>query len=144
MINEEIKRKHIDLLVEDFLRLGYLTVSRKYGIYLPEPQKVGKFSIDVIARYNKNFAIGLTLNDEDVNRSDLMDMINFLASRKTKFTNKRVMLFLGVVPNHYQRIKILLSSLGDIVRKNIKLFNLNERQVSSRHLSKIQTRLFVS
>ncbi|MCH7827818.1 MAG: hypothetical protein IIC75_07600 [Bacteroidetes bacterium] len=144
MINEEIKRKHIDLLVEDFLRLGYLTVSRKYGIYLPEPQKVGKFSIDVIARYNKNFAIGLTLNDEDVNRSDLMDMINFLASRKTKFTNKRVMLFLGVVPNHYQRIKILLSSLGDSVRKNIKLFNLNERQVSSRHLSKIQTRLFVS
>ena len=144
MINEEIKRKHIDLLVEDFLRLGYLTVSRKYGIYLPEPQKVGKFSIDVIARYNKNFAIGLTLNDEDVNRSDLMDMINFLASRKTKFTNKRVMLFLGVVPNHYQRIKILLSSLGDSVRENIKLFNLNERQVSSRHLSKIQTRLFVS
>ncbi|MCH8169519.1 MAG: hypothetical protein IIB07_00085 [Bacteroidetes bacterium] len=144
MIKEEIKRKHIDLLVEDFCRLGYLTVSRKFGTYLPDPQKVGKYSIDVIARYNKNFAIGLTLNDEDINRSDLMDMISFLATRKTKFTNKRVMLFLGVVPDYYQKIRILLSSLGDSVRKNIKLFNLNERQVSSRHLSKMQTRLFVS
>jgi len=144
MIKEETKSKHIDLLVEEFWRLGYLTVSRKLGTYLPEPQKVGKYSVDVISRYNKNFAIGLTLNNEDINRTDLMDMINFLATRKTRYTNKRVMLFLGVVPDHYQRIRILLSSLEDSERKNIKLFNLNERQVSSRHLSRIQTRLFVS
>lgn len=144
MIKEEIKSKQIDLLVEEFWRLGYLTISRKLGTYLSEPQKVGKYSVDVIARYNKNPAIGLTLDDEDVNRTDLMEMINFLATRKTRYTNKRVMLFLGVVPDHYQKIKILLSSLEDNVRKNIKLFNLNERQVSHRHLSKMQTRLFVS
>ncbi|HED08252.1 MAG TPA: hypothetical protein ENI57_09070 [Ignavibacteria bacterium] len=144
MIKEEIKSKQIDLLVEEFWRLGYLTISRKLGTYLPEPQKVGKYSVDVIARYNKNPAIGLTLDDEDVNRTDLMEMINFLATRKTRYTNKRVMLFLGVVPDHYQKIRILLSSLEDDVRKNIKLFNLNERQVSHRHLSKMQTRLFVS
>lgn len=144
MIKEEIKSKQIDLLVEEFWRLGYLTISRKLGTYLSEPQKVGKYSVDVIARYNKNPAIGLTLDDEDVNRTDLMEMINFLATRKTRYTNKRVMLFLGVVPDHYQKIRILLSSLEDNVRKNIKLFNLNERQVSHRHLSKMQTRLFVS
>ena len=54
MIKEEMKRKQIDLLVEEFWKLGYLTVSRKLGTYLPEPQKVGKYSVDVIARYNKN------------------------------------------------------------------------------------------
>lgn len=144
MINEEIKRKNIDLLVEEFWKLGYLTVSRKLGTYLPEPQKVGKYSIDVIARYNKNFAIGLTLNEEDTKRKDLMKMIIFLATRKTKFTNKKVMFFLGVTPDHYQKLRILLSSLDESVRKNIKLFNLAEKLVSSRHLSKMQTRLFVS
>ena len=144
MIKEEIRRKNIDLLVEEFWKLGYLTVSRKLGTYLPEPQNVGKYSVDVIARYNKNFAIGLTLNDEDVKRTDLREMVNFLATRKTRYTSKTVILFLGVVPNHYQRLRILLSTLEESVRKNIKLFNLAEKQINSRHLSKLQTRLFVS
>jgi len=144
MIKEEIKRKNIDLLVEEFWKLGYLTVSRKLGTYLPEPQNVGKYSVDVIARYNKNFAIGLILNDENTKRKDLIEMINFLATRKTRFTNKTVILFLGVVPNQYQKLRILLSSLDESIRKNIKLFNISEKQISTRHLSKQQTRLFVS
>jgi len=144
MINEEDKRKQIDLLVEGFWKLGYLTVSRKFGTYLPEPQNVGKYSVDIVARYNKNYAIGLTLNDDELHREDIMEEINFLASRKTKFTNKRVMLFLGVGPDHFQKMRILISSLDVNVRKNIKLFNLSERQISTRHLSKYQTRLFVS
>jgi len=144
MINEEDKRKQIDLLVEEFWKLGYLTVSRKFGTYLPEPQNVGKYSVDIVARYNKNYAIGLTLNDDELHREDIMEEINFLASRKTKFTNKRVMLFLGVGPDHFQKMRILISSLDVNVRKNIKLFNLSERQISTRHLSKYQTRLFVS
>lgn len=144
MINEESKRKQIDLLVEEFWKLGYLTVSRKLGTYLPEPQKVGKYSVDIIARYNKNYAIGLTLNDDELHKEDLMEEIIYLASRKTKFTNKKVMLFLGVGPDHFQKMRILISSLEENVRKNIKLFNLTERQLNSRHLSKFQTRLFVS
>jgi len=124
--------------------LGYLTVSRKLGTYLPEPQKVGKYSVDIIARYNKNFAIGLTLNEEDVNKKDLMEMINYLATRKTRYTNKNVVLFLGVTPDHYQKLRILISSLEENVRNNIKLFNLAERKINPRHLSKLQTRLFVS
>ncbi len=143
-MNEEIKRKQIDLLVEEFWKLGYLTVSRKLGTYLPEPKNVGKYSVDIIGRYNKNFAIGKTLNNDDINNTDLLEMINFLATRKTKYTNKKVMLFLGVLPEHYRKLRILTSSLEESVRKNIKLFNLKERPISSRHLSKMQTGLFVS
>jgi len=144
MINEETKRKQIDLLVEEFGKLGYLTVSRKFGTYLPEPQYVGKYSVDIVARYNKNYAIGLALNDDELHKSDIMEEIIYLSSRKTKFTNKKVMLFLGVEPEHFQKMRILISSLEGNVRKNIKLFNLSEKQISTRHLSRYQTRLFVS
>ena len=89
MINEETKRKQIDLLVEEFWKLGYLTVSRKFGTYLPEPQYVGKYSVDIVARYNKNYAIGLALNDDELHKSDIMEEIIYLSSRKTKFTNKK-------------------------------------------------------
>lgn len=50
---ELMKRRTIDLLVEQFWKQGYLTISRKYGTYLPEPNKVGGFDVDIIGRQKK-------------------------------------------------------------------------------------------
>ena len=76
---ESAKRKYIDLLVEEFWKQGYLTVSRKYGTYLPEPAKVGDYDVDIIARFKKNYAIGITLSEEDLNDHNLINKIKFLS-----------------------------------------------------------------
>jgi hypothetical protein len=75
---EMMKRKSVDLLVEQFWKNGYLTVRRKFGTYLPEPAKVGNFDVDIIARYKDSYAIGLTLTKNDMNNAKIKEKIIFL------------------------------------------------------------------
>jgi hypothetical protein len=121
------KRKNIDLLVEHFWKHGYMTVSRRFGTYLPEPEKVGGFDVDIIARHKENYAIGVSLTEEDFNNPKLLEKINYLATRQTKFTNKKVFLFLGVPEAYYQNAKALLELLNPEIKKNIRLFRLVDR-----------------
>ncbi|MFZ0452943.1 MAG: hypothetical protein WCE54_23595 [Ignavibacteriaceae bacterium] len=124
-----IKRKNIDLLVEEFWKLGYLTVSRKYGTYLPEPSKVGKFEVDIVARQRKNYAIGITLTYSDLNDPSLIDKLNFLATRQTKYSNKRVILFVGVPRELFKNMKVLIDSFNPEIKNNIKLFEIIDRSI---------------
>ena len=119
-----IKRRNIDLLVEEFWKHGYLTVSRKYGTYLPEPSKVGVFEVDIVARQRNNYAIGITLGYADLNDPSAIDKLNYLATRQTKYTNKRVVLFVGVPKDLYKNAKALVDSLNPEVKNNIKLFEI--------------------
>lgn len=123
-----MKRKSVDLLVEQFWKQGYLTLSRKFGTYLPEPTKIGNFDIDIIAKYKKNYAIGITLTADDFAGTDLIDKINFLATRHTKFSNKKVVLFVGVPAEYIKNAKALLEMLNPEIRKNIKLLEIINRE----------------
>jgi hypothetical protein len=124
---DTLKRKNIDLLVEEFWKQGYLTVSRKYGTYLPEPSKVGNFEVDVVAKQRKNYAIGITLNNEDLNDPSLITKLIYLATRQTKYSNKRVILFVGVPLLYYKNAKALIDIIDPEIRKNIKLFEIIDR-----------------
>ena len=128
---DSIRRRYIDLLVEEFWKHGYLTVSRKYGTYLPEPAKVGEYDVDIIARYKKNYAIGITLSEEDLNDPNLINKIKFLATRQTKYTNKRVMLFIGVESEFFKNAKTLIELFEHDIKKNIKLFQIVEKAIPS-------------
>jgi hypothetical protein len=122
------RRKEIDLLIEEFWRKGYLTVSRKFGTYLPEPADIGGFEVDVVAKQRNTYAIGITLTDQDF--KDLMSIKNkllYLANRQTRGSNKKVQLFVGVSLNNFQRAKNLLEDLDSETRKNIKLFQILEK-----------------
>jgi uncharacterized protein YnzC (UPF0291/DUF896 family) len=123
-----MKRKSVDLLVEQFWKQGYLTLSRKFGTYLPEPTKIGNFDIDIIAKYKKNYAIGITLTADDFSANDLIDKINFLATRHTKFSNKRVTLFIGVPAEYFKNAKALLEMLNAEIKKNVKLIEIIDRE----------------
>ena len=137
-----IKRKNIDLLVEEFWKLGYLTVSRKFGTYLPEPSKVGKFEVDIVAKQRKNYAIGITLGYSDLNDPSLIEKLNFLATRQTKYSNKRVILFVGVPEELFKNMKVLIDSLDQEVKNNIKLFEIIDRSVTHRRTLRKEKVLF--
>jgi hypothetical protein len=120
-----MKRQSVDLLISQFWKNGYLTISRRYGTYLPEPQRMGGFEIDIVARYKKDYAIGLTLDEEDLDNPALLEKIEFLATRQTKFTNKRVLLYLGVPNNLRKKLDYIISTLEENIKKNIKVQSFN-------------------
>ena len=116
-----MKRQSVDLLIDQFWKNGYLTISRKFGTYLPEPQRMGGFDVDIVARYKKDYAIGITLDEMDVNDPELKNKIEFLATRQTKFTNKKVLLFIGIPNDLKKKIEFIISTMDENVRKNIKM-----------------------
>lgn len=136
------KQRSVDLLVERFWKQGYLTVSRKFGTYLPEPSKVGDFDVDIVARYKKNYAIGITLTESDLKDPKILEKLSFLATRQTKFTNKRVLLFVGVPNNLFKIAKELTDFLDQTARKNIRLFPIVEKFIPSRRREKEEATLF--
>lgn len=131
------RRKDVDALIEQFWKRGYMTLSRKYGTYLPEPDKVGIYDVDVIARYNDSFAIGIVLTDEDFfELKKTQNKIVYLSTRQTKFNGKKVALFVGVSLKNYKTAKNLLEILPQEVRNNIRLIQIIDRQNSEQTTSR--------
>jgi len=79
------ERYIVDSLVTQFWKRGYLTVSRRFGTYLPEPERVGDFEVDVVARQRNKYAIGISINEDELNSAELADKIYYLATRHTKY-----------------------------------------------------------
>lgn len=126
---DTVKRKNIDYLIEQFWKNGYLTLSRKFGTYLPEPEKIGGFDVDIIAKQGKEYALGITISEEDFRDPKLLDRISFLATRKTKFTQKQVLLYIGIPVEHLLLAKGLIDSLPNDIKTNIKLFSLADKSL---------------
>ena len=126
------ERKAIDLLVNEFWRLGFFTISRRFGTYLPEPENIGKFSVDVVGRLKEKYAVGITLKKEDIFSSDLIEKINFLASRRTKYSDKSITLFIGVPDTYFKQVKEILSNVDEKIKKNIKLIKIIENDIDSK------------
>jgi hypothetical protein len=122
-MNED-PRKNIDLLLVQFWKRGYMTVSRRYGTYLPEPAKVGMFDVDIVARHKDDYAIGINLSQTDFTDDKIVNKLKYLATRRTKFTNRKVKLFVGVSNKYFTHAKRLLEQLEPEVQKNIKLFQI--------------------
>ncbi len=124
-----MKRKNIDYLIEQFWKNGYLTVRRKFGTYLPEPEKIGGFDVDIIARQGKDYALGITIFEDDFKDPKLLDRITYLATRRTKFTQKKVVLYVGVSEDHILLAKGLINSLSNEIKSNIMLFSLVDKSL---------------
>ncbi|MGE5681390.1 MAG: hypothetical protein ACM34K_10980 [Bacillota bacterium] len=123
-------RESVDKLINHFWQNGYLTVSRKFGTYLPAPQPVGSYNVDAVGRYKRKFALGIILNEEELKDSSAVGKLNFLATRQTKFSNTKVTLFIGVEPDNAVKARRLIGSLSQDAKKNIKLVFLAENSIT--------------
>jgi hypothetical protein len=120
-MKESLRQRKVDDLVSHFWKNGYLTLSRRYGKYLPEPSKIGKYDVDAIGKLKKKYAIGVILNTEDLQDSTIYSKLEYLATRHTKYSNKRVTLFVGVPKELFNKVKLCVSSLSQEAQKNIKV-----------------------
>lgn len=121
-------RENVDKLINHFWQNGYLTVSRKFGTYLPAPQPVGTYSVDAVGRYKRKFALGIILNDDDLLDNNTVNKLKFLATRQTKFSNTKVALFVGIDPDNALKAKYLIDSLPGEAKRNIKLVFLADKR----------------
>lgn len=127
-MNTELKND-IDALIEQFWKRGFMTISRKFGTYLPEPSFVGGYDVDVIARYKNLYAIGIVLKENDfANLNHIKEKIICLSSKHTKFSNKPVNLYIGVSPLNFFKTKQIVSELPENLRKNIYVIQLFEKE----------------
>ncbi len=117
-------QERVDALIEQFWKNGYLTISRKFGKYLPSPNPIGKYEVDAIAKYKKKIVIGITLSEEDIMDPKTISKINFLATRHTKYSHQRVTLFVGVPKDSTYKAKLVISGLDEEIKKNIKIVPL--------------------
>ncbi len=119
-------QERVDKLISQFWKYGYLTISRRYGKYLPDPKPVGKYEVDAIAKYKKKLAIGIVLGEEDFNDQKIRQKLTFLATRHAKYSRTNVKLFIGVVKRFAVNARSLISDLKEEHKKNIKLVVLDE------------------
>jgi len=138
------ERYIVDSLVAQFWKRGYLTVSRRFGTYLPEPERVGEFNVDVVARLRNKYAIGISLSEDELNNVELADKIYYLATRHTKFSNKPVILFIGVPDKYYKQVKNLLEKMNKEIRRNIKLIQIIDESISKTNISKQKSKVLFS
>ncbi len=118
----------VDELIKHFWKNGYLTVKRKYGNYLPAPEQIGTYEIEAIGKKINNYAIGITLTNDDIKESNLIKKLEFLASRHTKYTHKNVLLFVAVPQNLFSKVKKLIVSIDPAIRKNIRLVSIQDKK----------------
>lgn len=119
------KRERVDSLIDHLWKNGYLTLSRKYGRYLPSPPPIGQFEVDAIAKYKKKIAIGLTISEEDINDPRLISKIEYIITKHPNYQSGRITLFLGVPAQYTLKLEMLISTLGEEIRRNIKIVSVS-------------------
>lgn len=120
----KLKRERVDYLIDHLWQNGYLTLSRKFGKYLPAPPMMGDYEVDAVAKYKKKIAIGLTISDEELNDHLFLSKLEFLANYNSRFPLNKITLFLGVPYNSLVKASLLISSLSETTQKHIRIITL--------------------
>jgi len=118
------KSDRVDYLIDHLWQHGYLTLSRKFGKYLPAPPMMGEYEVDAVAKYKKKIALGLTITEDELNDPKFLNKLNFLANYSSRFPQNRITLFLGVPNNAIVKASLLVSSLQDETQKHIRIISL--------------------
>ncbi|MCX6168730.1 MAG: hypothetical protein NTX65_05300 [Ignavibacteriales bacterium] len=121
-----LKRERVDYLIDHLWQHGYLTLSRKFGKYLPAPPLMGEYEVDAVAKYKKKIALGLTVTDEELNDHSFLSKLDFLANYSARFPQNRITLFIGVPYNSLVKASLLISSLDEETQKHIKIITIPE------------------
>ena len=115
----------VEKLIDHFRQRGYLTLSRRFGKYLPEPEPVGNYEVDAIGKYKKKVAIGITLTENDMDDPKIYSKLSFLSTKYAHLQTRRVMLFVGVPKPLIGKARNIIAALDEEAKKRIKLVAIN-------------------
>ena len=111
----------VDAIIESFWKDGYLTLSRRFGKFLPDPKPLGEYSVDAVGKYKRKFAVGVIIKSDEFEDPKLISKLQYLASRYDRKSNARVTLFVGVAKDDLLSMNQLLKKIDPQFRRNIKV-----------------------
>ena len=114
-------KEQVDGLIDQLWKNGYMTLSRKYGKYLPAPPLMGKYEVDAVAKYKRKIAVGITVSDEELNNHSFLGKLEFLSNYPHHSFGNKITLFIGVQNDSLAKASLLISSLDEETQKHIKL-----------------------
>lgn len=123
-----LKRERVDLLIDHLWQQGYLTLSRKFGKYLPAPPTISGYEVDSISKYKKKLAIGITISEEELNDLQFITKLEAIVNYQMQNPVNRVTLFIGVPYNYVVKATMLISTMNLETQKHIKIVALPEKK----------------
>lgn len=123
-----LKRERVDLLIDHLWQQGYLTLSRKFGKYLPAPPTISGYEVDSISKYKKKLAIGMTISEEELNDVLFLTRLEAILKYQQQNPMNRITLFLGVPYNSVVKATMLISTLPQETQKHIKIVSLADKK----------------
>ena len=118
-------QNRVDQLIHHFWKNGYLTLSRRYGKYLPEPKPIGDYQVDAVGRYKKKVVLGVILKEDELNDPKLISKLTYLTEMRGKNKQTKLTLFAGVPSHLTNKARIIIKSLNSEVQNRIKIIKLN-------------------
>ena len=88
--------------------------------------------------------IRLILSDEDFKNPNLLEKLTYLATRQTKYTNKKVNLFVGINLELFSRLKAIIRLLSPEARNSIRLIPLDNNNSFQRSKIKEKEKILFS
>lgn len=123
-----LKRERVDLLIDHLWQQGYLTLSRKFGKYLPAPPTISGYEVDSISKYKKKLAIGMTISEDELNDVLFLTRLEAILKYQQQNPMNRITLFLGVPYNSVVKATMLISTLPQETHKHIKIVSLADKK----------------
>ncbi|MBI3125747.1 MAG: hypothetical protein HYZ10_15230 [Ignavibacteriales bacterium] len=123
-----LKRERVDLLIDHLWQQGYLTLSRKFGKYLPAPPTISGYEVDSISKYKKKLAIGMTISEDELNDVLFLTRLEAILKYQQQNPMNRITLFLGVPYNSVVKATMLISTLPQETQKHIKIVSLADKK----------------
>ncbi|HOJ37557.1 MAG TPA: hypothetical protein PLI27_08600 [Ignavibacteriales bacterium] len=120
-----MQENRIKDLIRFFWKFGFQPIEIRGSKYLNTPKNIGDYQIDIVAKRNDTYAIGIIVNDNEFeNQNNLIKKISFLASLKNKYNSKDIYLFLGCSKDNFENLKRLLNFVTQKYIHKIKVFYL--------------------
>lgn len=129
MTQTEERKELVESLIQKIRMEGYQIVNRRYGKFVPAPQPVGGHEVDILAKRNGSFIIGLCLASGDFAGSDLEEKVRYLASRTSKYSNTPVKLYIAIDQSIYVRLAKILQDLPHELRHRIRAYPLTNAEM---------------
>jgi hypothetical protein len=126
MLNTKEKRERIDYLIDHLWSRGYLTLSRKFGKYLPAPSPLGNYEVDAIAKYKQKLAIGLVLTEDELDNPYLITKLHFLVHNNPKNSFGKVTIFIAVTNRYLIKTYMILAGLNENTKSHIKIVPIED------------------
>jgi hypothetical protein len=122
-----LKRERIDHLIDHLWQHGYLTLSRRFGKYLPTPPTIGGYEVDSISRYKKKIAIGIVISEEELNDLKFLSKLESIILYEQLNPSNRFTLFIGVPNMLIVKASMLISTLREETQRHIKVLALPDK-----------------